>query len=350
MGNIAWTGSAVVIVGLDSPNSNLNAWWQPEGATGWNLQAVATGAGNLWYVQSAIAWTGSSLIIAAMDSLGNLTYFSGTSDATNWYPEIVAMESPPAVGINDGLSYSQPAIAWTGNSPIIAALDSNGALHYWQREGGGWYEQTLPTSESVEYGPLAIGWTGSFLAIVAADSSGALDYWSQDGAGGWNQQTLPSAMTEAGFSSPAIALAGGTLVITAAGVSGNLYYWWRADTGEWNQQTVLSASEFDSVQSAIAWTGQNVVIAAVDTWNGALRYCWQADGTKPWHNQEVRVNLVNGAKQFLQPDIAWTGKAVVITVPDDFADIYAWSDSLWRVTSRRQSNWHQQTVYSIASP
>jgi uncharacterized protein YccT (UPF0319 family) len=89
---------------------------------------------------SAIAWTGSSVVIAAVDGSGNLKYWWQKADTTPWNPETVASAGPGGIPV-----YFWPAIAWTGSSVVISAVDSSKNLDYWWQQADTtlWHKETV---------------------------------------------------------------------------------------------------------------------------------------------------------------------------------------------------------------
>jgi hypothetical protein len=86
MGQIAWTGSAVVITATTAEDGNLDYWWQQAGTSTWHPQVVAIGR---QYATPAIAWTGSAVVITATDQYGNLDYWWQQAGTSTWHQETV---------------------------------------------------------------------------------------------------------------------------------------------------------------------------------------------------------------------------------------------------------------------
>jgi hypothetical protein len=248
------------------------------------------------------------------------------------------------------------ALAWTGSSVVIAAVDNAGDLHYWwqQADKTSWNQETVATGLGL--GSPAIAWTGSSVVIAAVDRKGDLYYWWQQAdKTGWNQETVATGLALGGaFGQPAIAWAGVSVVIAAAASgaeSNSLYFWWQqADTTRWHQETVVTnEAGFMGVYRApaIAWTGSSVVIAAADQ-VGNLYYWWQWDPfgigiegfgpplfpQPPW-NKETVASVPGG---FNQPAIAWTGSSVIIAAVDSTGTLHYW----WQQANT--TPWNGETV------
>ncbi len=147
--------------------------------------------------------------------------------------------------------------------------------------------------------------------------------------GAWNKQTV--AELGVGLnppSGPATAWTGSAVVVAAVDSSGNLNYWWRAeDTGAWNKQTVASGPNAATpsgtvgvkyLQPAIAWTGGAVVITAADN-SGNLYYWWQAEDTAAWNPQLVAAypGTTSATGAYASPAIVWTGSDMIIAAVDN---------------------------------
>jgi hypothetical protein len=149
---------------------------------------------------SGVAWTGSSAIIVASPELwngGDLDYFWQEADTGKWHKQVVATGNPCPLYTNGQpenvpTGYSSSAIAWTGDSVVIAAVDErNGGIYYWwQPKGSGtWHQQTVATGPPgcCVYGGVqngvttpnlfgyfmpSIAWTGDSVVIAANDGHG----------------------------------------------------------------------------------------------------------------------------------------------------------------------------------
>ena len=254
---IAWTGSTVVIAASDKDGS-IWYWWQPAGATQWNKELVVKGGvGSTqasWvacerFGNPALAWTGSSVVIAAPDNAANLLYWWQQAGTTPWNEEMVA-ENLAGSAIKGP---RKPAIAWTGSSVVIAANDSLGNLWYWWQPAGApqwggaqcvsvyspsW--ESAPWSGGPPVGAPAIAWTGSSVVIAAVDVSGNLFYWWQPAGGSqWTKETVANNILQ--DFTPAIAWTGSSVVIAAVDTSDNLLYWWQpSGSTQWNKETVAN--------------------------------------------------------------------------------------------------------------
>jgi hypothetical protein len=295
--SMAWTGEAVIIAASDVLG-NLDYWWQPDGAEGWNPQHVAAAAadGGILYTQPSIAWADNSVAIAVSDNSGDLLrYWWQAEHETQWHP----------VGLGTAL---QPSVAYSDDDVIIAAVDQEGSVKFWwltPKATSSQAPQTVASwSKDVTYSQPVIAWTGSDRAavIAAVDNTGNLHYWWQaKGASGWNPQLVASAVGQARYSRPSIAWTGTAVVITAVDSLGNLHYWWQPHgaTG-WNPQLVSSGAEnfvkYDF--PAIAWAGTSkatnagAVVIVAKSFNSAgglhqINYFWQPHGATGWNPETV---------------------------------------------------------------
>jgi hypothetical protein len=135
-----------VITAEDFSNGNLDYWWQAAGTAPWHQQQVAvapTGpSGPLDYYTPKITWTGTAEVITATDLGGNEDYWWQAAGTGTWNPQQVAV-GPNGPG--GTVSYSEPAIAWTGTAEVITATDSSGDLDYWWQAAGTapWHQQQV---------------------------------------------------------------------------------------------------------------------------------------------------------------------------------------------------------------
>ncbi len=288
---------------------------------------------------SGIAYTGASVVIVASPQRqngGNLFYFWQKGGTGSWQKEQVASgndcpnnQSGWTLGVPTG--YRSSAIAWTGSSVVIAALDQrDGGIYYWWQPSGGttWNQQTVAagppgccsfgsvvngvtTPYLVGYSVPSIAWTGRSVVIAAIDKNG-LHYWFQEkGQTTWYHELVSSQDGSTHPTQPSIAWTGTSVVIADACNAGLCYYWQQAGTAPWHRQVVDTGSG-DGYPS-IAWSGSAVVIAAVQD-PGNIVYWSQAAGTATWHKQQVNTN---GAREFSAPSIAWARGNPVIVATDD---------------------------------
>jgi len=285
---------------------------------------------------SGIAWTGKSVVIVASplrQNGGNLFYFWQAVGTGTWHKQLVASgnDCPPSgSGFTpvEPTGYQSNAIAWTGDSVIIAARDQrNGGIYYWWQPNGGttWNQQTVaagppgccsfgggtpPFTYLVGYSVPSIAWTGKSVVIAAIDKNG-LHYWLQEkGQTTWYHQLVSSQDGNAHPSQPSIAWTGASVVIADSCNAGLCYYWQQAGTAPWHRQVVDRGG---GAYPSIAWTGSAVVIAALQG-PGNIVYWWQAAGTAAWHKQQVNTN---GPREFSGPSIAWAHGNPVIVATDD---------------------------------
>jgi len=299
--SIAWTGKSVVIASTYD-NADVCYFFQSVGASQWPREIVAAAgstAPGVWanYQNPAIAWTGTSVVIAGTDSNGNLNFWWQPAGSTGW-PAPQQVAGAPAGGV----SYLNPAIAWTGSSVVITAADTNGNLYYWWQAAGAtsWHRQPVVPDPEVRYVNPAIAWTGGSVVITATDGDGFLYYWWQKAdTTTWHPETVAAGSTDVRYQNPAIAWTGTSVVITAADSNGNLNFWWQAaDTGTWHpRQQVATSSEgfsFSDQNPAIALAGGTVVIAVTSgSAEGVLYYWWQPIGSGRWNGQQVAPILID---------------------------------------------------------
>jgi hypothetical protein len=147
---IWWTGGAVVIAAVDSVG-NLYYWVQLQNSIGASWPApglVASASGGVGYSKPSIAWStvrqNHAVLITAVDSAGNLHYWWQPQGATGWNAESVASAS-----LVSG-KFDSPAIAWADHTAGIVAksFDSLGELlkinYWWQpNRATGWNPETV---------------------------------------------------------------------------------------------------------------------------------------------------------------------------------------------------------------
>jgi hypothetical protein len=197
---IAATESFVGIVAVDT-NGNLNFWQQAIGTSPWKQTIVPPPDPNNPFMNPDIASTGSSIVITAVDASGNL-YFDNQDDFGDlWTPGLVASPQGNA-------RYALPKIAWNApptpsspfagsfgvlNSIIIACIDTEHNVDYWQGPA-----ETSPAVQTVAnaggdggYSFPAIAWTGNSAIVAALTGSGELNFWWQAaGSADWHQETV----------------------------------------------------------------------------------------------------------------------------------------------------------------
>jgi hypothetical protein len=196
---------------------------------------------------------------------------------------------------------SQPAIAWTGSSVVIAdSCDGNSGLcYYWQAAGSAtWHRQVVaPGSPAFP----SIAWTGSAVVIVALEQSKPATGANDDVAAWWQTATTTTWSREqvsppAEFSFPAVAATGSSVVVASAEQNINAQYlddWWHdatANTG-WTRQRPAGTAQWSGVTGphSLAYAAASVVMTTTDAC-GDLDYWWQRVGTTPWQKQQVVFN------------------------------------------------------------
>lgn len=271
---------------------------------------------------SGIAWTGESVVIVASTNMvggGNLYYFWQKTGTGNWHRELVAEANGGTCPGNctgwcqlTPWGYLSNAIAWTGDSVIIAAVDQrDGGLYYWWQARGTqpWHQQQIAQGppgccqfgnvingqvnpEILGYVPPSIAWTGKSVVVTACDRKENLHYWFQEKfKTTWYHELV--APTGGCVGEPSIAWTGTTVIIAASCNVGLCYYWQPAGAGGWNREVVDSAP---SASPSIGWNGKAVIISAVaypTEATSTVNYFWQAAGTRPWHKQQVMAPTSN---------------------------------------------------------
>lgn len=371
---IAWTGKSVVLVASDNPanqGGNLYYFWQKTGTSTWHRELVAAAgcAGSGWqpvmtlgYESNAIAWTGDSVIIAAVDIRnGGLYDWWQANGGTTWHQQTVAAGPPGCCSFSSWVNgkgtpmvmgYSQPSIAWTGKSVVLAATDPRG-LHYWFQEKGKttWHHQLVYAyvgSPGDARPQPAIAWTGA--SVVIADQCqgngyGLCYYWQAAGSNVWHRQIVDFGSS----ANPSIAWTGSAVIIAADRYDPNtkqvgVAYWWQAaGTTTWHMQQVSTPrvtpyNDRDFSTPSIAAAGGSIVIAAVDESTQAqqLDYWWEpATSNGGWTQQTP-----SGTDQysgFTRPrSIAWTGVSVIITSTDACGDLDYWWQKVGTATWNKQ--------------
>jgi hypothetical protein len=332
---ITWTDDPnAVIISTTGDDGSVSYWWQAEDTGGWTKQLVGApvfvpGQFNT-YSEPTMAWTGDAVIITAADSFGNLDYWWQKKQTLTWNPQHVAQAA-----LDGGIVYTNPAIAWAGDSVAIAVADTAGSLNYWwqTKDRIPWNKKIIDTARQ----PAIAGAPNNGAIIAAVDPEG-LRYWQRIDE---EQFSKPSTVATWSPSQPAIAWGDSTAVITAVDSAGSLYYWWGIP-GSWHQQQVQPMiGGFGYSQPAIAWTGGAVVITAVDS-AGNLMYWWQPKGGSGWYQQQV-ANASKDRVKYSSPAIAWTGGAVVIAAKSFNTRGYLHAINYWW-QAEGTGGWNPQTV------
>jgi hypothetical protein len=294
------------------------------------------------FTYSAVAWTGTSVVVAAVNTAGNLDYYE-QDGSTTWHQEVVAKCC---------YNNSVPSIAQTGRTVSIADSGEGGQVDYYYHYDGiclvksvctqGWHEQVVATApRGTPYGPATISWTGSAVIIAAVDQVGALDYWYQDaGTRAWHKEQVATDVGYNTTAGPSIGWTGSTVVITDADAHGNVDYWYQdAGTRPWHQQRVAPPESLRAggywTYPVISWTGSAVIIAATNE-EGDLDYWHQHAGS--WLQQQV-AGVASVAS--FGPAIAWTGSSVVL------AAVSHGSLNFW-VQAAGTRPWHHEHVATIS--
>jgi hypothetical protein len=255
------------------------------------------------FSDSAVAWTGHTAVVAAVNNAGNLDYYYQQDGSTTWNQEVVAKCC---------YGNSTPAIAQTGSTVSIVESGEGGQVDYYYEYDGvcliqslcppGWHKEVVATAPSgTYYGPATISWTGS-MVIIAADH----------------------------------ALAGGSGAPTV------LDYWYSdGGTGAWHEEQVATSVGYNGPgRPSIGWTGSAVIITDTDA-HGNLDYWYQDAGTRPWHQQQVAPagSLGNNGGGFWSfPVISWTGSTVIIAATNEDGDLDYWYQDAGTTP------WHQEQV------
>jgi hypothetical protein len=310
-------------------------------------------------ISGGIAWNGSTALLVASPGIegGNLYYFWQTTGTSTWHKQLVAAGGCPGPGLQlvTVLGYRSNAIAWTGNSAIIAAVDQrNGGLYYWWQAAGTtpWHQQTIAngppgccnfgsvqngvtTPHVMGYSPPSMAWTGRSVVVTATDKHG-LHYWFQEkGQTTWYHELVNA---NSSLDEPSIAWTGTSVVIADICNGAALcYYWQGAGSNIWHQQVVDNGSNGNP---SIAWNGHAVIIAATHHATGqhpgtaTVTYWWQAAGTALWHTQTVSAprSVPFNDTSYLGPTIAAAGNSIVIAAADISTQAqqvdYWWSPAL----------------------
>ena len=251
------------------------------------------------FTLSAVAWTGHTAVVAAVNLAGNLDYYYQEAGSTTWNQEVVAK---CCYNVYQDAN-SVPSIAQTGSTVSIADSGAGGKVDYYYEYDGiclirsqcppGWHKQVVATAPGgTAYGPATISGTDNTVIIAAAN-----------GVGG------PGA--------PIV-----------------LDYWWERDgTSAWHEEQVATGvGAFPS----IGWTGSTVIITDTDA-HGNLDYWYQYAGTRPWHQQQVALAGGSGG-DWSYPVISWTGSAVIIAATDENGDLEYWYQDAGT------TDWHPQQV------
>lgn len=117
-------------------NWRLTYWWNLGGDTFWS-QAAVPGPGAISFSDPAVAWTGTTVIITALGSNGMLYYFwSQEAGAPSWQPwqELPAtnLVGPDSLANFNSFGQGASVAALSGDWVAIAAQNTgNGAEYYW---------------------------------------------------------------------------------------------------------------------------------------------------------------------------------------------------------------------------
>jgi hypothetical protein len=290
--------------------------------------------------QSGIAWTGDTVVIVASNNVtsgGNLYYFWQKTGTGGWNRELVASANGGTCPGNC-TGWCQPvpwgyisnAIAWTGDSVVIAAVDQrDGGLYYWYQAKGttAWHQQQIApgppgccsfygvvngvtTPEILGYVLPSIAWTGSSVVVASCDREFNLHYWFQEKfKTTWYHELV--AKGDCNYQ-PSIAWTGASVIIAAPCHVGLCYYWQAAGAAGWNREVVDSNPYTE--QQSIAWNGKAVIISAVvwpTEFTSMVYYWWQEVGTQTWHKQQVMYGPP-AANIWGMTSIAAAGDSVVI--------------------------------------
>jgi hypothetical protein len=323
--------------------------------------------------QSGIASTGNSVVLVASTQGiqgGNLYYFWQPFGSPDWNRELVAEISGGNCdnGINAPWGYVSNAIAWTGDSVVIAALNaSNGGIYFWVQGYGGtqWDQQTVATGppgccsyhhvlngvstpQITGYSIPSIAWTGSSVVIAACDQSNDLHYWFEEkGQRTWYHQLVA---TNGCYLQPSIAATDSAVVIAAVCPSGLCYYWQAFGSGSWGPQVVDTARMWGASPS-IAWTGDAVVIAAdqlIDGDDNNVTFYWQSAGARWWRQQQVTgPGATGGGLELTSPGIAEAAGSVIVAAAQhnlcDNGLNYWWAPTPPGPLDSAQWTWTQQS-------
>jgi hypothetical protein len=310
------------------------------GSPTWHQQTVATNLTG--YGWPAIAWTGNAVIIAAIDAGGDLYYWWQAAGTTEWHQQHVA----------SGLSPATPAaIAWNGNAVVIAAVDQSGNILYWWQASGKtkWHQQLVgragvqdnPLQGPPTYAwPVAIASTESFVGIVAVDSNGNLNFWQQPiGATGWSQTVVPPD-SNSQYRNPDIASTGTSIVITAVDSSGNLYLWQQDPFGYLNRALVGGPQgNASNALPKISWNGSSPVIVCVDTEQRVS--CWSQIAGPPYFKRETVASGSQDDGGYSFPAIVATPSFLMVTASTGSGTVNFW----WQEAG--STHWHKETVANL---
>jgi hypothetical protein len=264
------------------------------------------------FTYDAVAWTGNSAIVAGTDSAGNLYFFSEPAGGRTFSTQLVAADQH-IVGA--------PAIAWTGTTAIIAVSQGSDVDYWFQLpDSSAWRQEQVAAAGGTSYGPAAIAWTGTSVIIAASDTHNGLDYldyWSES-TSTWQEQQVATGVWYNYVFGPSIGWTGSRVIIAFVDRLTNLDYWYQdAGSRTWHKQRVAVGGFLGFYGPSIAWTGGAVDITD-DNGHGDLYYWYEPAGTATWHYQFLAQDI------YAPPAIAWTGRSRVIAVTSEHGNLEIW--------------------------
>jgi hypothetical protein len=244
---IAWTGvpghtGTNSVITVADANGDILFWYQ--NGAGWSKETVATGQSSNAYYQPDLTATSTGVVIVAAGSNGALYSFYQPYGGPAW-------NSDGSLGVGSGQSYGGPYVTWDGVNVDVTApfYDGKGfipRLAWKSNSAQFWSEQNLPgvtDTQDLAYGTPAITWTGDNLLIAAVqDLSGTkhrLDFWWQGSTfSNFNRETATTVNNPVDLTAPALVStspdSGGETVITAP-LTRNL--WGTSALDDWTQPT-----------------------------------------------------------------------------------------------------------------
>ena len=159
----------------------LYFWWQRLDIPGWNQEVVAAAGPGATYTSGSIVATANDIYLTAGISGLGIEFWSQPIGGSGWASQVVAPSGGP---------FGRPEIAWTGpvsgsllTYDVITATSHTGRLLYWWKEDGGttWFPESIAApGKRASYANPAIAVTGRSVIITAINTKpGDVTYWYQ---------------------------------------------------------------------------------------------------------------------------------------------------------------------------
>jgi hypothetical protein len=267
-------------IAVQGPDNQLLVYWQPLGASNWDIDTVAT---DTFFAPSMVV-NGDTINIAVDGPLSTVLFYWTFIGSGTWTTETVAGGPGTLVG--------PPSLVVDGNTFYITAaqfISTSWDLAVWYDTigTGTWHRELL--GPGLADTP-AITANGSNINISVVSPSGAIMfYWGSLGT--WYPETVAGANTSStsiGSPSPSIAVSGDGVTIAATGEQGQLlFYYAVTGTGFWIPETVAGANTTSSSPSIVSDPSADVGAITAVSPGGQLDFYWNIDGTSGWNPETL---------------------------------------------------------------